>query len=180
MKNLLRLGTLCLILGPGFSLPAFAGNLSGRVTDAATALSLGGVRVRVIGTGQETYTSSSGDYTLVNVPDGARTIEFSYVGYPEVVRQVSVQDDTRLDVLYGEEVVEMERFVIEGAVVGTARAINQQRAASTLTKLRTRSVASPTKMRPRRCNVFQVFRSIAIRAKGATSCCVDSTTRSPP
>src|SRR5690606_29513987 len=106
-----------------------------RVPDATTALPLGGVRVRVVGTGQETYTSSSGDYTLANVPDGLRPIEFDYVGYPDVVRDVTVASGTRLDVPYGDDVVEMERLVIKGAVVGTARAINQQRAAGTLTNV---------------------------------------------
>lgn len=135
MKNLLQLGILCLAFSPVLQLPLNAGDVSGRVTDATTALPLGGVRVRVVGTGQETYTSSSGDYTLVNVPDGLRTIEFDYVGYPDVVRDVTVANGTRLDVPYGDDVVEMERLVIKGAVVGTARAINQQRAAGTLTNV---------------------------------------------
>lgn len=112
---------------------AVAGSIRGRVTDSGTGLALGGVRVSVAGSTLETYTAADGTYTLWNVPEGGRELSFSYVGYPEITRSLVVEEGaTRLDVSYGEAVVEMERMVIEGAVVGTARAINQQRAAATL------------------------------------------------
>ncbi|MFZ5497118.1 MAG: TonB-dependent receptor [Verrucomicrobiota bacterium] len=112
-----------------------AGALSGRVTDASTGLALAGARVTLAGTGLETYTGPSGDYSFAGVPEGARTVEVNYVGYPTVSRDIEVNGATRLDVVFNGETVELDKLVIEGAAVGTARAINQQRAAATLTNI---------------------------------------------
>ncbi|HYP17760.1 MAG TPA: carboxypeptidase-like regulatory domain-containing protein, partial [Opitutus sp.] len=113
-----------------------AGTVTGRVTDATTALALGGVRVTVAGDG-ETYTTATGDYVLLNVPAGAQRIEFSYVGYPELAQTVDVRPGASVtaDVTLGQEAVQLDRFVIQGSLVGTARAINQQRSAATLTNM---------------------------------------------
>lgn len=108
------------------------GSLSGRVTDASTKLALAGARVSVTGTALETYTDQAGGYALNNVPAGARTIEVSYVGYAPLRQTVTVGGSTRLDISFNTEAVKLENFVIEGSAVGTARAINQQRAAATL------------------------------------------------
>jgi TonB-dependent receptor len=111
------------------------GLVAGRVTDANTGLSLGGVRVTVPGTGVETYTNSNGSYTLVNVGEGAQMVRFSYVGYDDMQTPVDVTGNmtARLDAAF--ETLQMEAMVIQGALVGTARAINQQRASSTLTNI---------------------------------------------
>lgn len=111
------------------------GQLTGRVIDGATELALGGVRVSVAGTALETYSSTTGRYTLPAISDGAQTVVFDYLGYDSVTRSVNISGLTRLDVQFGSDVVEMDAFVIEGALVGTARAINQQRAASSLTNI---------------------------------------------
>ena len=67
--------------------------------------------------------------------EGAQTMVFSYVGYDDLNRPVNVSGLTRLDAKFGKGAVEMDAFVIEGAMVGTARAINQQRAAASLTNI---------------------------------------------
>ncbi len=111
------------------------GTISGRVTDANTGLALEGVRVRVAGTSTVAFTGGDGRYTLPNVDTGAQTLRFSYVGYEDMEQPVSVDSSgiTRLDAAF--EVLEMDAMVIQGAVVGTARAINAQRAADTLTNI---------------------------------------------
>ena len=113
------------------------GSIAGRVTDSATSLPLGGARVMVSGTSLETYTSSGGDYVLLNVPAGAQSLVISYVGYPNerAAATVTAGQTARADAAFGTGAIEMDRFVIEGSLVGTARAINQQRAASTLTNI---------------------------------------------
>lgn len=112
------------------------GTLAGRVTDAATKLALGGVRVSVVGLPGETYTSKSGDYVLNGVPVGPQAVEFGYVGYAELQKRVNVGASvTRLDAAFGEDVVRLDAFVITGSLVGQARAINSQRAAATLTTI---------------------------------------------
>jgi TonB-dependent receptor len=110
------------------------GTLAGRVTDSATSLALSGTRVTVQGTGLETYTGQSGDYVLTGVPAGARTVEFGYIGYAEQVRtaEVAAGATTRVDATFSAETVELDKFVIKGSLVGTARAINQQRGAASL------------------------------------------------
>ncbi len=117
--------------------PAATGTLAGRVTDARTKLALGGARVAVPGAGLSTFADAAGDYVLPAVPAGAQTVVFEYVGYDELSRPVTVGSGTTvtLDVAFGSDVVTLEKFVIEGHLVGSARAINQQRAAATLKQI---------------------------------------------
>lgn len=113
------------------------GTLAGRVTDHATRLTLAGVRVSVEGTRLNTFTDQGGDYVLTNVPTGPHNVNFSYVGYAEISKTVTVAagQTVTLDGAFGSDITKLEKFVIEGSVVGTARAINQQRAADTLTNI---------------------------------------------
>ena len=113
-----------------------SGLLTGRVVDGATQLALDGVRVSVSGTALETYTANGGRYTLPSVTNGSQTVVFSYVGYTDMRLPITVSGPTRLDAEFGgQQTIEMDAFVIEGAMVGTARAINQQRGANTLTNI---------------------------------------------
>lgn len=126
-----------LLLGPGLFAQDSNGTITGRVSDAAAKLSLAGARVTVRGAGVETYTDDAGAYVLAGVPTGARTVDFSYVGYADLSRTVQVTADgtATLNVIFGDDPVRMKEFVIEGSSVGSARAINQQRAADTLTNI---------------------------------------------
>lgn len=112
------------------------GTLTGRVTDAGSHLALGGARITVAGTALRAYADQSGTFVLTQVPAGARTVFFSYVGYPDFSVNVTVPAGKTM-VVDGtfDAVVTMEAFVIKDSVVGTARAINQQRAADTLTNI---------------------------------------------
>ncbi|HRE81196.1 MAG TPA: TonB-dependent receptor [Opitutaceae bacterium] len=112
-----------------------SGRVTGRVTDATTQLPLSGARVTVAGSSVETYTDTSGDFTLVDVPAGARSVEVSYVGYPDIRQTVTASSGATTRADFAFKTLELDRFVIEGSLVGTARAINQQRAATTLTNI---------------------------------------------
>ncbi len=116
---------------------AAAGTVSGRVTDAGSKLALAGARISVDGTALVAFADAAGEYTLPEVPSGRRRLVFSYVGYAEVPREVTVEDGraARLDVAFGTDVVALDKFVITGSAVGSARALNQQRAAETLTSI---------------------------------------------
>jgi len=113
------------------------GTVAGRITDAKTRLVLGGARVSVTGSGLSTYADPAGEYVLTGVPAGANTLEFGYVGYADERKAVNVTagTTTTLDVAFGGDIVALDKFVIRGSVVGSARAINQQRAAETLTNI---------------------------------------------
>ena len=127
-----RTGAVLLALAAASWALAQTGTLTGRVTDASTKLALGGARISAAGT--ETYTSASGDYVLPGVPAGRHTVEVNYVGYESLLlpADVAAGATVRVDAAFNADVVRLEKFVIEGSVVGTARAINQQRAAATL------------------------------------------------
>lgn len=136
MKNLIRLLILAVVtLTTLNAQTASSGTVVGRVSDSTTQLALGGARVAVEGTLIETYTNPSGNYVLNNVPAGSQTVVISYVGYPEAREGVSVQAGAtaRADATFG--AVQLDAFVIEGSLVGTARAINEQRAATGLTNI---------------------------------------------
>lgn len=113
------------------------GILAGRVTDNTTKLPLEGARVTIPGTSLEAFTGRDGSYVLLNVPAGARDVVASYVGYPQQTTQVTVEagQTASANLSFGDATVELEKFVIQGSKVGTARAINQQRAANTLTNV---------------------------------------------
>lgn len=114
-----------------------SGGVAGRITDAGNRLALAGARVTVSETGLTTFADATGDYSLPAVPAGNRTLIFSYVGYAELTRNVTVSAGAtaRVDVAFGADVVAMDKFVITGSAVGSARALNQQRAADTLTSI---------------------------------------------
>ncbi len=116
---------------------AQTGSISGRVTDTSTGLALGGARIAVSGTNLVTFADPSGSYVINNVPAGARSLEITYVGYPARTEPVTVTDrsSAQLNILFGENVVTLDTLTIEGAAVGSARAINEQRAATTLTNI---------------------------------------------
>lgn len=116
---------------------AGSGTVTGRLTDAATQLSLGGARITVEGTAIETFSASNGNFALTNVPAGEQTLVISYIGYPAVRQGVSVVSGevASADIAFGSETVQLDALVIQGSAVGTARAINQQRAALTLTNI---------------------------------------------
>ncbi|MCF7686983.1 MAG: TonB-dependent receptor [Cephaloticoccus sp.] len=110
------------------------GTVAGRVSDGSTKLPLAGARVTIANTALESYTDRDGSYVFYNVPAGEQTLGYNYVGYPGMAKTVTVTvgSTATANAAFGGDMVEMEKFVIEGALVGTARAINQQRASDTL------------------------------------------------
>jgi TonB-dependent receptor len=125
---------LTLAVSSVFAQSAASGIVSGRVDDARTSRYLVGVLVQVAGTNLRATTDDAGDYVLTGVPAGAQMIVFSYLGYPNLTRAVTVAGGGRIlaDATFGEEVVKMAEFVVESQVAGQARATNKQRTSDTL------------------------------------------------
>ena len=113
------------------------GSIIGTVTDQSTRLSLSGARVSVVNTTIETFTNQQGFYQLANVPTGPVTIEVAYVGYEtlSINENVPAGNPVRLDAVFNSNTLRMNPVVISGELVGTARAINQERAAPALTDI---------------------------------------------
>ena len=114
-----------------------SGSIFGRISDTNSKLTLSGARVSVVGTSLEAFSDQQGNYALASVPAGPATVNISYVGYPTQTLQVTVVSGqaVRLDSAFAAEVVKLNAFVITGSVVGTARAINEQRSAPALTDI---------------------------------------------
>jgi TonB-dependent receptor len=120
--------------------PVKTGTLRGRLTDATSNIALEGVRVTLVPNGGgalEVYTDKSGEYGFFNVPVGKGNVTFSYVGYEDFTRPADVLagKSTRLDASFGWDITLMEELTVTGSLVGTARALNQQRAAQTFTNI---------------------------------------------
>ncbi len=125
----LLLGSLCLHAGD-------TGSIAGRVVDSETRLVLAGTRVRIEGTALETYADSSGRFSIANIPAGPVSVRFDYVGYTGFALDATVPADgtATVEARFGQDdnVMVLQPFIVEGALVGQARAINQQRAAASL------------------------------------------------
>lgn len=121
----------------GLAMPLFTyadGTIAGTVTDVTGDTNLSNVIVTVSGTEVSTRTDASGRYVLRGVPAGQREVVFSYLGFEPVTEQVEVTDglESRLDTDLSAEVFELEALTVSGRELGTARALNAQRASDAL------------------------------------------------
>lgn len=109
------------------------GSLSGRVTDGG-GVPLRGARIVLPSVGHEATANRDGRFTLINLAPGTYTAQVTYLGLPSKDVPVTIVGGqaTTLNVKLGDEVVELERFTVEGQRVGQARALNQQRASGNL------------------------------------------------
>lgn len=106
----------------------------GTISDAASQRYLNGAIVRLVNTDYQAATDSAGRYRIRNLPPGTYTVEFRYTGYRAERESVEVAaGETRIvDATLGEELIELEEFLVEGVVGSHARALNQQRSAQNL------------------------------------------------
>ncbi len=113
--------TKCFILA-GFLIMALAvsgfgaitGSITGKVTDARTGEPLPGVSVSVQGSTMGQYTDETGKYTILNIPVGTYTVEYSSVGYAKVIVaniQVSADLATFNDVPMKKETRDLGRVI---------------------------------------------------------------------
>ncbi|MDQ8179670.1 TonB-dependent receptor [Pelagicoccus sp. SDUM812005] len=109
----------------------------GRVTDEFVDLALGGALVQVLNTDAKAYTDDQGNFVLTNVPAGKKMLRVSYLGYDASEKYVEVPTTgtIRADVKFASDVVEMDSFRVQGTLVGSARALNRQRAADSLSNI---------------------------------------------
>ena len=82
--------------------------VSGKVTDV-NGQPLPGVSVVVKGTTQGTITSADGNYTLENVPDGAK-LNFSFVGMQS--QELAVGNQTTINITLIEEAIGLDEVVV--------------------------------------------------------------------
>src|SRR5260370_39811786 len=71
-------------------LVAQQGEVTGRVTDKASAQGLGNAQVSIVGTTLRALTGQDGRYRLVNVPAGQATVRVAFIGYGTTTQPVTV------------------------------------------------------------------------------------------
>jgi TonB-dependent starch-binding outer membrane protein SusC len=126
---------LTLLVGVGLALLSHAelqaqqtGTIRGKVTAGATLQPLAGAQVSVPGTGRGSLTNASGDFLIVGVPAGARTVRVQMIGYGTQERQVTVTEGeaVTVDIQLGTAAIALDEVVVTGAgVVQQKRALGQ-------------------------------------------------------
>lgn len=104
-------------------------NVFGHVLDKETGEHLPFITIMLKGTTIGTTTDNSGHYFLKNLPEGKFTIEYKFLGYKTVTREVNLIKGKTLEVN-----VEMEedRIALDGVVVSANRSETSRRLAPTL------------------------------------------------
>jgi TonB-dependent SusC/RagA subfamily outer membrane receptor len=99
------------------------GTVSGRITDASIGKGLPDVQVTVTGTRIGAVTGTNGEYTLVGVPVGSRTVVARRIGYQPTSREVQVAAGTTAtaDVALNVSAVNLSEVVVTGTGTATEK-----------------------------------------------------------
>lgn len=136
-RNPIACGVLAaLVFGSGAT-GAFAGDIAGVVSESTGSTSLPGATVVITESGRSTTADSSGYYRFSDVPAGTYTLRSTFVGYDDKSQQVSVPatGTVTADFLMGGNVVQLEKFVVEGYREGRSRALQQKRNQSNISDI---------------------------------------------
>ena len=117
---------LALVLGiiPSFlTAQATTGTVRGRVTDASSGRALPEAQVSIEGTRLGGITSANGDFTIANVPTGARTIVVRRIGYSPATKAVTVGTDgvSAGDIPLSASALNLTEVVVTGSAAPTER-----------------------------------------------------------
>lgn len=88
--------------------------LSGYIRDAATGEELIGATVQVVELSGTGATTNIYGYYALPLPAGSYTLRYQYLGYQSVVRQLTLQADTRLIIELQPEEAQLQEVVITG------------------------------------------------------------------
>jgi len=107
----------------GAQAAAATGTVRGRITASGTGAGLPDAQLLVVGTRVGTSTNATGEYTLVNVPAGPRSISIKRLGYQPVTRAitVSVGATTSLDASLIVSAVNLSEVVVTGSAAPTEK-----------------------------------------------------------
>src|SRR5688500_13290957 len=99
------------------------GTVSGRITDASIGRGLPDVQVTITGTRIGAITGPNGEYTLVGVPVGSRTITARRIGYQAATRTVDVASGgtATADVALNVSAVNLSEVVVTGTSTATEK-----------------------------------------------------------
>jgi len=114
-----------LLLAPLPAAAQGAGTVKGTVTQTGTGQALVGVLVSVNGTTVKGATNTRGVYTLDNVPAGAQTLTFRWLGYRpiEVAATVAASGATTVDAKMEQLPIQLSELMVTGASKVPERAV---------------------------------------------------------
>ncbi|MHA6765753.1 TonB-dependent receptor [Sphingobium ummariense] len=117
---------------------AFAGTISGTVTDGTGTRALQSTQLRIIELGRVAEAGKDGSYRFPEVPAGTYTIEARYVGADVVQRSVTVPEsgDVDADIRIGSNID--ASIIVIGQVANMTSALSRQRAADGVESVLTR------------------------------------------
>ncbi|MES2695589.1 MAG: TonB-dependent receptor [Verrucomicrobiota bacterium] len=132
-RTLFRLCAVALALAASAA-GALAATITGRVRDQSSNTYLRGAAISVRGSAASAVSDSGGEFTLTQVPSGPQTLIVSYLGYPDVTSEVTATDSTAtaVEIVMKSDVLQLEKFVVEGEREGQARALQQKRMAESV------------------------------------------------
>src|SRR5262245_29336403 len=107
-----------------------SGTLAGTVTNKS-GRAMAGVVVQVSSPSISASTNTSGQFRVGRLAPGRHQVQFRYLGYSPVTREVDVAADkvTSLDAVLEEVATQLKTVRISGQLAGQAAALNQQRTA---------------------------------------------------
>ena len=103
--------------------------ISGKVTDAATGLTLPGTNILLKGTYKGALTDLSGEYSIM-VPESGGVLVFSFIGY--VTQEIQVADSRIIDLQLAPEAKSLDEVVVTAQAKGQISARQQQVNSSTI------------------------------------------------
>ena len=116
--------------------PRPTGTIEGRVINTRTGEYVERARITAEGAGLETFSDSSGQYRLTNVPAGTVTVKAFFTGLDPQAEVITVAPGavTPRDFNLGSSIVKLSEFVVTSSkeMDGAAIAINEQRFASNI------------------------------------------------
>lgn len=129
---------LCLFFAGMQTIMAQGVSISGRTTDGTTGETLPGVTVQVKGTTVGAISQADGTYRIANVPAGATTLIFSFIGY--TTQEVEISGRTTIDVVMSEEATALDEIVVTGYtverkkdIIGSVAVVNTEEMLATAT-----------------------------------------------
>ena len=148
---------LQLLTAQALEAQAATGTVRGRVVEVGTQRPIADVQVTVAGTTMGAVTTSTGDYTIANVPAGSQTIAARRIGYTRVTQQVSVAagQSATANFTLSQAASQLDAVV----VTGTAGAQEKRTVGNAVTQLSVSDITAQT-------NVVNVTEVLQARAPG--------------
>ena len=135
VRSRILLGT-CLSFAAALPAPAFAGDVTGSVTDATDTRALQGAQLRIVELGRVAEADRDGSFRFSNIPAGTYTIEATYVGAETRTITVEVPEsgNAMAKIVLGTD----GSILVLGQSANQASALSRQKAADGIESVLTR------------------------------------------